>query len=120
MLRPEIAPEAVRCTGGWNSTLLVFGGILQNTSGDRLGVYEMAFNTTWITITPSAATVPGGITNAVTIHFLPEDLLPDFTYNVNLTIRNSVLDTTIVMPVALTVNNSRSCGSACRHSAAGI
>jgi hypothetical protein len=91
-------------TGGWNSTLLVFAGIIQNaTTGDRLGIYEMTFNTTWITVAPSQGTVPGGNSGEVTINFDATDLRPDFTYRVNLTIHSSVRDTSIVMPVALTV-----------------
>jgi hypothetical protein len=90
-------------TGGWNSTLLVFAGVIQNQAGDRLGIYEMTFNTTWITVAPSQATVPGGNTGQVMINFDATNLRPDFTYRVNLTIHSNVRDTSIVMPVALTV-----------------
>ena len=91
-------------TGGWNSTLLVFAGVLRNSVGAHLGIYEMAFNTTWISVIPSEGTVPNASTNNITIHFNPTDLLPDFTYNVNLTIHSSIRDTSIVVPVSLTVN----------------
>jgi hypothetical protein len=90
-------------TIGWNSTLLVFGGIFQNQSGDRFGVYQMAFNTTWISVAPSQGTVSGGTLGAVHISFITTDLRPDFTYRVNLTIHSNVLDTSLVLPVALTV-----------------
>jgi len=89
-------------TPGWNSTLLVFGGILQNSGGDRLGIFEMTFNTTWINVTPAEFEVPGGGSRQVNLHLDPTYLLPD-EYRVNLHIRSDVLDTTAILPVTLTV-----------------
>ncbi|MBU0507799.1 carboxypeptidase regulatory-like domain-containing protein [bacterium] len=89
-------------TPAWNSTLLVFGAVLQNSTGDRLGIYEMAFNTTWINVTPSQFSVPGGGTRQVNIALNPEFLRPDL-YPVNLHIASVTLDTTLVLPVRLTV-----------------
>ena len=92
-------------TPGWNSTLLVLGGILQNPAGDRLGIYEVTFNTTWIDVSPTITTVPGGSTQEVSIDFDPTFLRPD-EYRVNLNIHSDVLDTTYVLPVVLLVTSS--------------
>jgi hypothetical protein len=89
-------------TPGWNSTLLVFGGIFQNSAGDRLQIHEMTFNTTWIDVTPATFEVPGNSSVDVLLHFNPMTLLPD-TYRVNLHIRSEVLDTLVILPVELTV-----------------
>lgn len=96
-------PGGCTITPGWNSTLLVFGGVMSNPSGDRLSIYELAFNTTWIDVTPMASTVQGDETRNVTIEF-DDSFLRPFEYRINLTFRSEVLDTTIVIPVALVVN----------------
>ena len=89
-------------TPGWNSTLLVLGGILQNPSGDRLGIYEITFNTTWINVTPISNNIPGGSVQEMTVSFDPTFLRVD-EYRVNLNIHSNVLDTTYILPVILTV-----------------
>ncbi len=92
-------------TPGWNSTLLVLGGILQNSSGDRLGIYEITFNTTWIDVNPSQTTVNGGSAQEVTLSFDPTYLRPD-VYRVHLNIASDVMDTTYVLPVTLIVTST--------------
>jgi hypothetical protein len=94
-------------TPGWNSTLLVLGGILQGqgSSGDHLGIYEVTFNTTWIDVSPMQAIVPGSQTQEVTVTFDPTYLRTD-TYRVNLRIHSDVLDSTYVLPVILDVVSS--------------
>jgi hypothetical protein len=92
-------------TPGWNSTLLVLGGILQNSSGDRLGIYEITFNTTWIDVNPSQQNVGGGSTQEVTLTFDPSFLRPD-VYRVNLNIASQVMDSTYVVPVTLIVTST--------------
>ena len=89
-------------TPAWNSTLLVIAGVLQNSLGDRLGIYEVTFNTTWIDVTPMANTVPGGNTQEVTVTIDP-DMLRANEYRVNLNIASVVLDTTYRLPVILYV-----------------
>ncbi len=89
-------------TPGWNSTLLVFGGIIQNSSGDRLGIYEMTFNTTWIEVTPAQFQVPGGGSRQINLQFDPEFLRPS-RYRVNLHIRSEIYDSTAIFPVTLIV-----------------
>jgi hypothetical protein len=92
-------------TPAWNSVLVVFGGIVQSSSGDRLQIHEMTFNTTWIDVTPATFEVPGNGSTDVLLHFDPITLQPD-TYRVNLHIRSTVLDTLIILPVELTVSSS--------------
>jgi hypothetical protein len=92
-------------TPSWNSTLVVFAGIFQNSSGDRLQIHEMTFNTTWINVTPATFEVPGNSSTDVLLHFDPITLQPD-TYRVNLHVRSEVLDTLVILPVELTVISS--------------
>jgi hypothetical protein len=92
-------------TPGWNSTLVVFGGVFQSDGGDRLQIHEMTFNTTWIDVAPMTFEVPGGGTSDVALHLDPFTLQPD-TYRVNLHVRSEVLDTLIILPVELTVISS--------------
>ncbi|MCX6601116.1 MAG: C25 family cysteine peptidase [bacterium] len=89
-------------TPAWNSMLVVFGGIIQNSGGDRLQIHEMEFNTTWIDVSPAVSDVPGNSSTDVLLHFDPITLQPD-TYRVHLHIRSEVLDTLIILPVELTV-----------------
>lgn len=89
-------------TGGWNSTLLVFGGIMQNAAGDRLQIHEMTFNTTWISIAPAQFAVPGGNTQTISVGLDPTNFIPNL-YRVNLVITSEVLDSTITLPVTLAV-----------------
>lgn len=90
-------------TSNWNNTLLVFAGILQNPAGDKLGIWELDFNTTWITINPMIGTVIPGSSRDVEIQFNPAGLRPS-TYRVNLVIANNSADDTLLLPVTL-VNN---------------
>jgi hypothetical protein len=92
-------------TSAWNSTLIVFAGILQNGGNDRLGIWEMQFNTNWIQVTPLFGTVLGGSTRDVEIRFDALGLRPA-TYHVNLTITNNSATTSIVLPVSLVDNIS--------------
>ncbi|MFZ5433009.1 MAG: C25 family cysteine peptidase [Calditrichota bacterium] len=89
-------------TAGWNSTLLVFGGILQNPSGDRLGIWELNFNTTWIAVTPMFGSIPAGTNREIEIAFDPSTLR-DAVYHVDLTISNNSASGSITLPVSLTV-----------------
>ncbi len=91
-------------TPGWNSTVLALGGILQNTTGDRLGIYEITFNTTWIDVNPSQNSVNGGSAQEVTITIDPSILRSD-VYRIHLNIASQVLDTTYVLPVVISVTS---------------
>jgi hypothetical protein len=90
-------------TGGWNSTLLVFAGVLQNTSRDCFGIWELDFNTTWISVTPMFGSVPGGTTREMEMAFDP-NILRDGIYHVNLIIRNNSVAPVLTLPVTLSVS----------------
>jgi hypothetical protein len=92
-------------TSGWNNSLIVFAGILQNGGNDRLGIWEMEFNTSWISVSPLIGTVIGGSTRDVEIRFDPAGLRAA-TYHVHLTITNNSGTGTIVLPVTLVDNIS--------------
>ena len=89
-------------TSDWNSTLLVLGGILQNSTGDRLGIYEISFDDSWMNVSPSQQTIGGGSAQEVTLTIDPASLRTD-VYEVSLNIASQVLDTTYVLPVIITV-----------------
>ena len=94
-------------TGGWNSERLVFGGIMQNTAGDRLEFFQIAFNTTWISVLPTASAVPPNGQSKIDVHFDPETLR-NGVYHINLEIASAVYDSTMVLPVTLTVHKEPS------------
>jgi hypothetical protein len=89
-------------TSHWNSRLVVFGGIIQGPSADRLQIHRMTINTAWIEVTPLVSEVPAGGMTDVRLRFSPATVLVD-TYRVNFAIESAVLDTLIVLPVTLTV-----------------
>ena len=91
-------------TSGWNSSLLVFAGIVQESNVDRLGIWELMFNTTWITVTPMIASVPPNSFRDVSIVF-DRTNMRNAMYQVDMTIRNNTTDSSIVVPVVLTVND---------------
>jgi hypothetical protein len=92
-------------TSRWNSMVVVFGGIFQNSAGDRLQIHEMLYNTSWIDVSPSASEVPSEDMRQAVLHFDPRTLLPD-VYSVALRIQSVVLDTLILVPAELTVTSS--------------
>ncbi|MDD5088409.1 MAG: carboxypeptidase regulatory-like domain-containing protein [bacterium] len=89
-------------TARWNSTLLVWGGIMQHPAGDRLGIWELDFNTTWIQVTPMFGSIPGGTSREIELRFDPASLRDD-AYGVNLTIQHNAAGNSVVLPVTLTV-----------------
>jgi len=90
-------------TPRWNSTLLVMGGIIQHPGGDRLGIWELDFNTTWIAVTPMFGSIPAGTSREIELRFDPSALRDD-VYGVNLTIQHNAAGDQIVLPVTLTVS----------------
>ncbi|MBU1984898.1 carboxypeptidase regulatory-like domain-containing protein [bacterium] len=103
-LNREPGDRAGGCTvtPRWNSTLLVFGGIMQNSSSDRLAIWELDFNTTWIAITPMFGSVLGGTSREIEIAF-DAGALRDDVYRVDLTLTNNTASGPITLPVSLTV-----------------
>jgi hypothetical protein len=92
-------------TPRWNSTMLVFAGVLQNSTDDVLGIWELDFNTSWITVNPTGGHVPATATDDIALSFDPQSLR-NGTYNVNLEFINNSATPFATLPVALTVNIS--------------
>jgi hypothetical protein len=90
-------------TGNWNSALLIFAGIVQNTAGDRLSINQIEFNASWIDVSPVSGVIPGGSRQLIELEF-DIGMLRDATYEVALEIYNEIIDTTIVMPVTLSLS----------------
>jgi hypothetical protein len=92
-------------TPAWNSVLLVFAGIIRSDVGSRIQMHEMSFNTTWVSATPSVASVQGPASQEVTLRFDPS-ILRAAEYRVDLVIRSNVYDSTFVLPVTLVKGDS--------------
>lgn len=92
-------------TADYNSMLVTFGGILQNSTGDRLGVYQMKFDQSWATITPASSTVEGGTVREISVVADLADFRDD-EYTLSLFIYNDVLDQEIELPLTLDVTTA--------------
>ncbi|MCB9358275.1 MAG: carboxypeptidase regulatory-like domain-containing protein, partial [Calditrichaeota bacterium] len=95
------------CTvvSGYDDLMVTFGGILQNTSGDKLGVYQVKFNDDWATIAPAQATVNGGESREVTLNANFAGFRTD-VHTVSLFVSSAVLDQEIEIPVTLDVSTA--------------
>ncbi len=98
----EFTAGGCAVTADWNNMLVTFGGVLQNNTGDRLGVYQMEFLEDWANVTPSSGSVAGGEQRDIT---LAVDIanFRSGEYNISLYIYNDVLDTEIELPVTIDV-----------------
>jgi hypothetical protein len=91
-------------TPGWNSVLLVFAGIFENsTTGDRLQMQELTFNTTWISLTPMLSEIVGGGMQDISLRLDPSSLINNI-YRVSIQLTSQVLDTVLTLPISLTVD----------------
>ncbi len=91
-------------TGGFNSTFLVFAGIVQNSTGDKLTMWELDYNTTWVTVSPAAEVIPDSSQQQIAVRINPESLLLNGTYRVDLHIVSASFDSTMILPISLEVN----------------
>ena len=92
-------------TPSWNSTLVVFGALLRNASaGDRLGIFEMSFNSSWITLSPATGSVQGGTSRQISVTLSPS-ILRNATYRVNAVLTSTVYDTTMILPITFVVQH---------------
>ena len=69
--RPNDRAAGCTITLAWNSILEVFAGVISGDNGTRLQVYEVAFNTAWINVSPVQSVVPGGESGTVALQFEP-------------------------------------------------
>jgi len=98
----EYAAGGCTITSNWNNTLVTFGAVLQNNTGDRLGVYQMKFLQDWIDVAPSSGAVPGADSREIAVNVDVADFRSG-EYNVSLYIYNDVLDTEIELPLTVDV-----------------
>lgn len=87
-------------SSNWNSMLTVFGGIFQNSQGDRLEMRQMKFDTDWIGVTPLISSVLPQSTRDISVSIDPANLR-DLTYHVNIIVSNNSLDSSVVLPLTL-------------------
>jgi hypothetical protein len=103
---PGDIPRGCTITPQWNSTLVVFAAVLRNPQqGCRMGIYEMSFNSSWITLSPSTAIVPGGNSQQVTVTLNPAILRND-SYHVTAHFTSGVFDSTLVLPITFNVRHT--------------
>ncbi|MCB9391945.1 MAG: carboxypeptidase regulatory-like domain-containing protein [Calditrichaeota bacterium] len=88
-------------TSNWNSMLTVFGGIFQNSQGDRMEMRQLKFDRTWLGITPLNQSVLPQSTRDISVTVDPSNLR-DMTYHVNIIVHNNAIDSSIVLPLTLT------------------
>ncbi|HEY3296555.1 MAG TPA: C25 family cysteine peptidase [bacterium] len=104
-------------TPSWNSTLVVFAAMMHNPqSGSRMGIFEMSFNSSWITVSPATATVGGGQSQQITVTLNPAILRTD-SYHVNAHFASAVYDSTLVLPITFNVHRTP---TAISHREAGV
>lgn len=103
-LSGDAGDQAAGCaiTNGWNNAIWVFGAIIQNQIGDRLGIFNMEFNSSWITAAPMNSSVGAGQSQQVTLNFNGMHLRPD-VYHISLMVNCPVLELTAEIPVELAV-----------------
>ncbi|MBL0060079.1 MAG: carboxypeptidase regulatory-like domain-containing protein [bacterium] len=87
-------------SSNWNSMLTVFGGIFQNSQGDRLEMRQMKFDTDWIGVTPLISSVLPQSSRDISVSIDPANLR-DLTYHVNIVVHNNSLDSLVVLPLTL-------------------
>ncbi|MCL4305931.1 carboxypeptidase regulatory-like domain-containing protein [bacterium] len=87
-------------TSNWNSMLTVFGGIFQNSQGDRLEMRQLKFDRTWIGITPLNQSVLPHSTRDVSVTVNPTNLR-DLEYRVDIIVQNNSTDSSVVLPLTL-------------------
>lgn len=87
-------------TSDWNSMLTVFGGIFQNSQGDRLEMRQMKFDTDWIGVTPLNSSVLPQSSRDISVSIDPANLR-DLTYHVNIIVSNNSTDSSVVLPLTL-------------------
>jgi hypothetical protein len=97
-------PGGCTVTGDWNNTAMVLGALMRGASGaDHLEIYQISVNMSWLTTTPSMGDVPGGGNGDITAHFNPATL-HDGVYRVDLRLSSETYDSSLVLPVRLTVH----------------
>jgi hypothetical protein len=93
-------------TSNWNNSLVVFGALLHNGSaGDRIGIYETAFNSSWISLSPATGTVGGGQSQQMTVNLNPT-ILRTANYTVMAHISSTVCDTLMRLPITFVVRHT--------------
>lgn len=89
-------------TSDYNDMMVTFGAVLQNNTGDRLGVYQMKFDQDWAQITPAAGSVPGADQREITVN-ANLDGFRTAVHTLKLYLTNDVLDTLIEIPVTIDI-----------------
>ena len=78
---------------------LVCGAVLQNASGDHFQIYELAFDRTWVSISPTSASIAPGGEQEISITLDPSDL-PEGYYRTDIRFFSEVMGTRRPCPCA--------------------
>ncbi|MBT3231639.1 MAG: T9SS type A sorting domain-containing protein [Calditrichaeota bacterium] len=107
LLSPLFADEQDRASGisvtdRWNSSVWTLNAVVSNSSADRMTVYEMEVNTTWLSYTPISGVLLAG--QDTTLHIRVESGLRPFdTYSVFLRYEYNAAPGFMVIPITMTV-----------------
>ena len=90
-------------TPSWNPLFYTFVGQIMGATNDKVGVWEIAPNTAWITYNPTAGTVPGGGQQVFDV-LLDAREIGLGEYGVNLVFNHNAISQSDTMRVRLTVD----------------
>ncbi|MBK8127934.1 MAG: carboxypeptidase regulatory-like domain-containing protein [bacterium] len=92
-------------TTAWNGMLTTVGTIRNNPNGDRLVLNQLEYQTDWLTVTPLSGTVSASGSLPLTLT-VDGTSLPSGLYRPGVLLHCPVLDSTVVVPIELTVQQS--------------
>ena len=106
-------------TSGWNSTLLVCASVLQNTNGDYMQIYELAFDHSWIDLAPLGNAIEPGEQRDLTLTLNPAGLADGFYYT-DIRFYSAIMGVSIVLPVQFIVGTPNTSEAGGHHAAHGV
>ena len=95
-------PGGISVTDRWNSSVWTLNAVVSNSAADRMTVYEMEVNTTWLSYTPISGVLLAGQDTSLHIR-VEAGLRPYDTYFVNLRYQHNAAPGFTVIPVSMTV-----------------
>jgi hypothetical protein len=102
-------PLGIDITKFWNPLFWTLAVLVNNPDGDRVVVYEMEPNLTWIDPDPMSGAVEPGGRQAFTVGFTAEEL-PEGEYNVELEVVHNAEGDRHVIPVHFVVDHEWTLG----------
>ena len=98
-------------TPKWNNLVWVIATILDNPDGDRVGIFELAPNSSWIDYQPREATLVSGEEVDIAVD-IETDGLEDGHYGVTIQFNHNAFDGRTLIPITLDVGDYGICDAA--------